>query len=401
MKIKKTSLTTIGYFIFFAYCIFVDLFDAIVGQKICLAVWSVVLILLILGTSKITVNKNKIIVVIIISALIIYNNKGINHGNIMSTLRFFFFLVIVFFVMNSFDSYERIIKMIAVFGLVHVLATYLFFIFPSLYNNMYNIWGYWPGGTKHGLNGYKAALSDHYSGNGIIIAITYLALFAYVMSNSGIKKRKRETIVLFIIAFFAVFLTTKRAHLLFGVAAMLLVYYFCNPAKLKSKSFKIIIFISFLLLLLPLIEENVPVIKDTLDRFEDVDEDSHMVSRYRFWLLALQMFKNKPILGNGWMSFRYEYFYHFYSGRANAKLYMNAHNIYIQLLAEVGIVGIIVFTLLVVYLLISVFKTLWIYNQRIIDEKKVLSPLYFSALFLVFFLQYGLTGNCLYDKTSP
>ena len=66
-----------------------------------------------------------------------------------------------------------------------------------------------------------------------------------------------------------------------------------------------------------------------------------------------------------------------------------------------GIVGIIVFALIVVYLLLSVFKMLWIYNQRTIDEKRVLSPLYFSAMFLIFFLLYGITGNCLYDKTSP
>ena len=404
IRIKIPSITVIGYLLFFIYCLFSDLFETLFGSGFRLLFWGIVLVMLVFGTrEKISISRNTLFVILLISVLFLYQNKGIANGSYMTIVKFYFFLIVALVVRKSTEHYESIVKIIARLGLIHVFATFLFFLVPSLYNVMYKIWGYWPSGTGLGRNGYKAALSDHYSGNGVVIAITYLVLFAFVLANTKLDSRKKRaaSIILFLLAFFAVILTTKRAHLLFGVVAMLFVYYFCNPNKLKSRTFKILVALLILVPIVIVLSNNVTIIKDTLERFQDMDEDSHMVSRYRFWLLAIQMFSNSPIMGNGWMSFRYEFAKYFYTGRRNQLMYMNAHNIYLQLLAEVGIVGILVFLVLIVYLLYTVFRILRMYNRQQYVDKKSMVPLYFAALFLVFFIQYGLTGNCLYDRVQP
>ena len=101
------------------------------------------------------------------------------------------------------------------------------------------------------------------------------------------------------------------------------------------------------------------------------------------------------------MSFRIEYSQLLYREREGSSQYMNAHNIYLQLLAEVGIVGLILFLFIMAYFIYTVFKLLRAYNKKQFVTNLTMEPLYFAAMFLVFFLMYGMTGNCLYDKTQP
>ena len=398
----KINLTQSALIIFFGYAMFADLIDQYAGNILKMIVWFLTLTMFFVSVRNRTAkfNKNAFYVVLLVLMFLFFNNYGLKNGTYMTTVKFIYFGIFSFFISRSPKSFPDCVKYICLFGFVHVLFTFLFYLVPSLYGRMYSVWGKWPSGTGLGKYGYRAALSDHYSGNGMMLALTYLAAFAVLMSAKGnLSKRQRNIyLLLFSLAFFAVILTTKRAHLLFGVMSMLVVYYFCNPEKIHSRGFKIVIAGLLLIPVIYLISLKVPAVNAVLTRFQDLDEDSHMLSRFRMWEIAWNMFLRKPIFGNGWSSFRYAMNSSYLGARYG---YMNAHNVYLQLLAETGLAGFFLYMSILIYLIWNSFKLLRICTKKSIREPGLLISLYFSSAFLIFYSLYSFTGNCFYDKMEP
>ena len=108
------------------------------------------------------------------------------------------------------------------------------------------------------------------------------------------------------------------------------------------------------------------------------------------WAIAIDYFKQNPIIGLGW-------------GRFSAvNLHeWKAHNIYLQLLAETGILGFVVFAFFFISTLINGWQYLkWIrINGKTMDGNEELHMM-FSIAMQIFFLLYGITGNPLYDKET-
>ncbi len=402
VSINRETIKNLGIALFFFYCMFVDLIEARLGPSFRLILWLGVIFLILFGSHQVMRISNKAAVTaVLISAMFLNNNVGIKNGSYMTTVKFFLFLLIAYLICNSCNDLTKCVKCVIAFGSVHVAATYLFFLLPSLYKYMYRIWGFWPSGTRSGSLGYKAALSSHYSGNGIVLAITYMALFAVLMMGKEKlnKRQMRLAIACFAISFIAVILTSKRAHLLFGLIAILCVYYFSNPKKMKSRTFILALLGGISIPVILFLSTKIPLLNETISRFQDMDDDSHLTNRFSLWEHALQMFKNKPLFGNGWMSFRYDYSIYFYNGQGTQGEYINAHNVYIQLLAEVGIVGFLIYMGIIIYLFYNVFYMIRKCQKN--KDARLLLPLYFSAAFMIFYVLYSFTGNCLYDNVQP
>ena len=105
------------------------------------------------------------------------------------------------------------------------------------------------------------------------------------------------------------------------------------------------------------------------------------MSRDVFYAEAWEMFMENPIFGCGWR-------------QMTDIIEHDVHNIYIQLLAETGIVGFSVYVFLIFYGVFIAIKLLRCYSK---DKKKSILLL-FSAYYIFFFALYGLTGNPLYDE---
>ena len=70
---------------------------------------------------------------------------------------------------------------------------------------------------------------------------------------------------------------------------------------------------------------------------------------------------------------------------------MNAHCIYIQLLSEVGLIGFIFVSSLLIYLLVKSIKKLVVKRKK----HEIVDYLFFA--FHIFFLLEGFFGNSIYD----
>ena len=103
--------------------------------------------------------------------------------------------------------------------------------------------------------------------------------------------------------------------------------------------------------------------------------------------LAVAIFVNHPIFGSGWGSYKY-----YYQSQIvyRERDYMNAHNIYLQMLAETGIVGTIFILALFVFMFIIATK-----NIRQNKEKDS----YIGAFLLMhcYTMLEGMVGNSIYD----
>ena len=115
-------------------------------------------------------------------------------------------------------------------------------------------------------------------------------------------------------------------------------------------------------------------------------EGDVLSGREVFWNYAMEMFRQNPLFGKGFLSFNDYAFYRgfrYYGERWNYQ----AHNVYIQLLAETGIVGFLLMTLLIILML---FKTI-----SAVKEK----PVFWNILliyWIILFGVYSFTGNTLY-----
>ena len=126
--------------------------------------------------------------------------------------------------------------------------------------------------------------------------------------------------------------------------------------------------------------ENIGDIDNT-----DIDIDKLGNGRIALWKLAIEAFFNEPIFGNGWRSFKDiapE------SGNTQAT---NAHNVYLQLLCETGVVGFCIAGTVFVWILILVWKK----TVKTTDQKN--GKYYFLGLYIILaMLGQGLIDNSLY-----
>ncbi len=406
MSLRKVS-SDIANFLFIVYAFFVDMINVFPGY-FRVSLWAVIIILQLVSYNfMIHYDKKIVSVSVLIFAFVFINNQEFVKSSFpfMMTLKFVVMLLYFFLMLHNQTTFNNILKSIIGIGFINVIATYFFFAFPDTYQIMADFWGYYPTGTINGTRGYCAALTNHYSHNGILCIITTMALFSVLMADSGIKRKRTSRSVrmniLFIISLFAVIMTTKRGVLLFGIIAMALVFIIFNIRSIARNGVRILLAVIVIVAVLYFSYRFVPIVHNTIDRFLVIgtEDDKEVGSRFVLWRAALRLFTGSPIFGIGWFGFRFYYNQNLFeqSGRAERFNYMSAHNVYIQILCETGIVGFIFYMILMISLTLLVFRLI---------RKISLSPglpysrqVIFGSCMHFMYLMYSFTGNCLYDMT--
>lgn len=211
------------------------------------------------------------------------------------------------------------------------------------------------------------------------------------------------TLLVLPLLFIALILGGKRAHLLFMVLSLLITYLFStNIKRFFSQLLKIILgVISSVIIGVSLLAVYTPSPDTPLGKFYDnikstingfLSGEDITSGRTFLYDHALKLFNETPILGIGWRQFSQQSV-----GILNNDRGSHPHNIYFQLLTELGLVGFILFMIPIIYLFYKTIRLLMNVELLFDSDMRWKKGLQFSLYSQAFFLLYGITGNLLTD----
>ena len=188
----------------------------------------------------------------------------------------------------------------------------------------------------------------------------------------------------------------KRGPLIFSVASAIAVYFICIYKGTINNLIKLLLGIVVLTVVFVIAANTVTAVNDFVARFQGAS-DLNSLSSGRvndLWVPALLIFVQAPLFGIGWRGFIYTF--HAYSTMVQDN---NAHNIYLQLLCETGVVGLVVFVYIFVLTLIHSIKLAKQVELRKDIDKANAVMIVFAVMIQIFFLVEGIVGNTLYGLT--
>jgi len=264
-------------------------------------------------------------------------------------------------------------------------AIYLFLIFIIL--SLDAIFQYSFGKNIIGLEMQQPDRVSSFFGDEMILGSYQVRLFFLLVgifiTFRIFNKNKIIFSILFLLTFTSVFLSGERTS--FGLLIVsILIFIFINNFSVKFlipifASIALIFFIAFIdkemryrIFVEPLHQSNLAS-KELLDKYklqakEYVHEDEKIIIFSRqhtaHYYTALKMFLDNPIIGVGPKMFRKkcsekEYF----SGRSSCSTH--PHNVLLQILSETGIIGFLLYSMIMIFLIKEMFK---IYKNKHLNK---------------------------------
>lgn len=236
-------------------------------------------------------------------------------------------------IVSGFEGWILIaLKTVCAMLLPFALGTLFLYLFPGTFPSIKSI--LFPDSIF--ATGYKSGLTNHYSFNGTYNIVGFLISFGFAVYS---KENKRARIAWGIIAalfLIALLLIGKRQTLLFGAIAIVIVFLLSNQ---KGK-IRILLLSAGILILIGLVAmQFIPGIERTLLRFfssfgnEDIGEVTS--SRDVIWGAAASGWLERPLFGNGWGTFSYQF--------TETNTVHVAHNEVLDLLYNSGLIGAAIF----------------------------------------------------------
>lgn len=282
---------------------------------------------------------------------------------------------------------------------VHAVATIVLNTMPSLYGKYVS-----PviQGTSVTVIGPKAGITSHYSYNGQFMAIGLLISYVIFRMSPLRNRNKSDRIKFGAVTFLfliSLLLTTKRTPLLICLLAIVLTEYLLAAKGKAIILFKILAVAFFLGILIIAFGDRIPLLSNVMERlsvfFTASTLEESTTGRTFLWDRAIQLWNENPIFGSGWGTYRY-YWNNGYQGISIA-----AHNVFLQLLAEVGIVGLIIFLIPSLQVLFGLTKSvLRLTRSKDRQYDFIDAAVLFAFLFQLYFFIYCFVGAPLYDFES-
>lgn len=343
-----------------------------------------------MGNKRVIVNSNVYLIYLIILMYslvsLIFTPENIEAVRFITILVFIF----IYFITLAMDSnaYLFALRVMTIFSAIHVFFTILQIISP---NKVTEFNAVFLSGQRYYVNvqlldwGYYSGISGQTHMNAFYISIFICVVFSAILNHANwvIPGRKRKQILYYIallLGIIALVATQKRGILLANAAAIFFTMLFYMRRKRKAVITFLSISVMLFLIGLFLLEYSTPA-QALYMRF--TDSDNFMSNRDIMYIQVLESFWESPILGNGVAST-----YSIYS--------IGAHNIYLQLLNDYGLLGTILFMMLFFSFLLNNIKVY--YKERDFIEGNCRESLLFSIYMQIYFLAYGMVGNPLYDN---
>ena len=346
------------------------------------------------------INKYALLWLFVVCVMVIsFLSSQRSNGAFLDVLVFFCGLILVLLYSDKEDVYKYIILAIQILAIFYGVGILLRHFAPPVYRAALNIF---PSSYRLTLLAFRGeggfATNRGYTAGYIIAGV--LATLA----DSSIPRRRPIVnllkdcgILLFLL--FALAMTGKRGPIIFCVITVF--YCYTAPAQYLQKLkryWKIFLLVGAVAVIFEVYSEtfsSLPIVQravDTITRYNRGEDYSS--GRFRLYAWAWKLFQRNPWLGIGWGAYRATT-----AGNATLARPMEAHNIYLQLLCENGIIGFVCF--------IALFLVFWNSTRLAYCQCRQHPPskpnawtglVYFSFAYQTFFLMYGVTGNPLYDS---
>ena len=319
----------------------------------------------------------------------------------VNLLYFLFFVVfLLLYILPPMDVsfLKRIANYLFCFSVIHAIGVYLQLFFPTamaavmkyvLSSNGYSAW------ERIVRFGFKSGFTHQTSHTALYLIIGILCV-TYAKEYS-----KKKFLGMFAFFMIPLFLQGKRTHLIILLVLLMIAYVLMEaPSKRIQHLFfggiTLLIVWNFVVPYLPSLSNLNGVLGRIFTTIYTFEERGFMgvvetSGRETLYTVSLQLFRTNPLTGNGWGYFQ------IYLGQ-NYDRVTAVHNVYLQLLCETGILGLVCFLLGQMVMLGRLFKT----RNKISDNignallyKKMWKIAFFGEMF---FSIYAFTGNPLYNS---
>lgn len=391
LKKIRLNFSSLGVILFLLFALTVDLRRYIYFDSIVAYASLIVAILLVFYYNR-PYNRSDFLsmtqlqrIWLILPVFVVINNLRLFNPSDNYFVQLSVCVVLLFITRKSNDYYYHVISFLKIIGLVYAMTTIVFSLFPDFYlNNIIPLFADYQIKDLISLfkRGYLSGLTGHYSTNGIYLAVTFgCSVTSYLM-----KRSKTNAIITFVI-FVALLMTGKRAHSIFSIVSVVAVIWWVNRDSISIAAIlKAVRMVLLFIVVLVILSNFLPGVFNVINRFaETISRGDLSSSRIKLITKSLEHFWKNPLFGIGW-------------GNITSVMNRYTHNVYVQLLTEVGIIGAFLFY----YAFFIAFNKV----RKLIIDKDLMqclnteekSFILFAGFIQVFFILYCLTGNPLYDE---
>jgi len=300
-------------------------------------------------------------------------------GGIFSFLHFWVYFIILTSLIKTKEDWDKILKISILVGFLSILFGYgqrlrlgSFFV------------GWQHGERIIGTIGNPALYA------GYLLFIFYLALLFLLKKDTPLWQ-KGFFIAVIILGIPAILMTAVRGAILslIGSAFILTLFFVFSSQKRKMKIYLTIIIIIFIILAAGVwLNKNTELVKNIswLSRITDISMGTSTVqTRLWSWTSAIKGWKERPIFGWGAENFMYLHMKYFdarhFTGLGAETIWDRAHNIILEMLSTEGIVGLLSY--------LSIFVFIFYFLIKKFKEKKIDQVIFgtLSAMLIAYFGQ--------------
>jgi len=327
---------------------------------------------------------------ILFPIIYLFFSSFISQGKYISFRYTIFFTVFILLalILSKFDNWHNtFINSIMFISYIFVIVTIFAYFFNDIYIKIF--FNLFSNESKIVMkrfmrNGAQVGLTNQTANNGFLISIGLSLLLAKIGKQKG-KIFFYLSILLYILA---LLMTLKRSFIIANIIAFLFVYYieYKFSGKKIKKMFLFIFGISLLIIILLIIQSFFPIINVMLERFTLSSNLNNFSSgRFSIYSSAIQLFKENPVFGTGINTGAF-----ILDNRLGGWKIQQVHNVYIQLLMELGLIGTFIFLFVMILVFLKSYKIL---KKYYFVEKEIVYKLKVSIYVQTFWLIYCFFGN--------
>lgn len=357
---------------------------------------SVFLLYILLLKPKDKISRNMLLIIIgliIFFCFILIKNWDIKKESYLKPILYISYALLIPLYSLKEELFNKTLKVIKLFGFEHIFFTYFGAIFKTQYIAhilpiLDSISVYYKPSDEFLRRNINMGITTHYSSNGMYLSIITILFFSEYIAN-----KNKKSLIMSIISLGALFITGKRGHTIFTIIACILEFLLIKKENFLKKNIKLIAGISALLIVFYFASAFIPALSNAFNRINESSSEGDILSgRDIMYDLAISIWKSDKLFGKGWGYYKYAYDQKGMESIFGFPL-LDSHDIYLQLLSEVGLFGFAFFMYIFSFGLIQAAKNSKINNLNV-NEKTAID---FSFTYLLFFLLYGISGNPLYD----